>query len=443
MPLPSDVEDLLMKVRKGTVASFNAAKWNRVFEHLEGWSMEKSIVVRPSKGGWFIDELPGTREFFKAFLDEEDTRRYFRASSVAGIGDDQYEAKWRAQDEAAKARLRDVIYPRLQQIMEQGRAKPKAKWRIEDLRFEERSTNEGRTQSFIVSFQFLVRMNALRITSPDGQEFEVFGDYKNGAFNATTFQNFWSWAVENTSIVEQACNVLGIEPLPPKEDVDAPYVPPATAHEDVLRVWRELQAATEPLTTEIAKSFESSLVTGVEAWLDAGRAGDAERAAQIMEGQTSLVINRHAIFERNRPKLGVLEGDWHATAAALAWEAADGLRRGYVGRNVKKLSSILSAKGNMWDFSPLMLRAEGQMLTGTLQFQFKDGSSFRARTAAVGAYAPVSGYWFYRYPVTFHDVVMPDGSQMTKASEQEMNEIFAAATEVHPEQDDGADMPAP
>lgn len=440
MPVPDDIQDLLHKVRKGTVASLNASKWAKVFEHLPGWTMEKSIVVRPSEGGWFINDVPGAKKFFKSYTKDGDVRRMFKAS-VNLAGHKWYNEDHRAKDQAALVMLRDEVYPEIRALMEQGRQKPKAKWRIEDLRIEEKVLDDRHTVD--VSFLFFVRMNALRITAPDGQEFEVFGDYRNGAFNATTFQHFWEWAVENTDIVEQACTVLGVDPLPPKEDAEAPYVPPATAHEDVLKVWRELQAATEPLTAELARVIEGDLVTGVEAWLEAGLEGNAKRAASIENGSARLVISRHAVRDRGRMVLGTLEGDWKATAAALAWEAADDMRRGYVGRNVKKLSSILSAKGNMWDFTPLLLKADAGMLTGTLQFQFKDGASFRARTAAVGAYAPVSGYWFYRYPVTFHDVVMPDGTEMTKASEQEMNEIFATAVDVAPVVEDVDPSPSP
>ena len=62
---------------------------------------------------------------------------------------------------------------------------------------------------------------------------------------------------------------------------------------------------------------------------------------------------------------------------------------------------------------------------GTIAFEFNDGSSFTVRNKVVMSYSKYNTP-FYRYPTTFHNVKMPDGSTMSQPSEERMLDIFTA-----------------
>lgn len=62
-------------------------------------------------------------------------------------------------------------------------------------------------------------------------------------------------------------------------------------------------------------------------------------------------------------------------------------------------------------------------LRGTLRFFFTDGSSFVVQNSVVWSHS-IYGKAFNRFPLTFHDVIMPDGSKMPRPSEERMNTVF-------------------
>jgi hypothetical protein len=62
-------------------------------------------------------------------------------------------------------------------------------------------------------------------------------------------------------------------------------------------------------------------------------------------------------------------------------------------------------------------------LTGTLVFTFHDGSRFTVVNQVVFVVND-RGTAFNRFPLTFHDVIMPNGKPMGRPSEERMNTIF-------------------
>jgi len=70
-------------------------------------------------------------------------------------------------------------------------------------------------------------------------------------------------------------------------------------------------------------------------------------------------------------------------------------------------------------------------LEGSIRFHFEDGSSFVAKNAVVWSQSS-KGTVFSRYPLTFHDAILPDGSRMPRPDEAGMNEVFAVAGEGTP-----------
>ena len=118
-------------------------------------------------------------------------------------------------------------------------------------------------------------------------------------------------------------------------------------------------------------------------------------------------------------------------------EAADILCADFVNRNLQKLDSIVEAKGDFDRIEVIGQEMNPAGMEGRMRVSFADGSNFEARTSVVWS-TSIYGKPFTRFPVTFHDVTGPEGDLGRKLSEQEMNEVFAAA---RPERDD--DSPEP
>ena len=109
-----------------------------------------------------------------------------------------------------------------------------------------------------------------------------------------------------------------------------------------------------------------------------------------------------------------------------AQRLADEMSQAFIERNLAKLASIVDRKGNFSGIEQLSRNLSPAGMQGTLRVQFEDGSTFTAQTSVVWSIS-VLGKPFTRYPVTFHDVMLPDGEQMRDPSEARMNEIFARA----------------
>ena len=121
----------------------------------------------------------------------------------------------------------------------------------------------------------------------------------------------------------------------------------------------------------------------------------------------------------------VAELDASVKVLRLATSDAQSIRDAFIHKNLKKLHAIVDGKGNPLSIEVVreFLRMSG--LEGTLRVCFDDGSSFLARNSVVLSHS-VHGTPFLRYPLTFHDVVLADGSRMGRPSEERMNTIFLA-----------------
>ena len=121
--------------------------------------------------------------------------------------------------------------------------------------------------------------------------------------------------------------------------------------------------------------------------------------------------------------------DADAKLIAQAEKDAKEVRDLFVVKNLRKIVSILEAKGDD-NFNNCQVVGNSISLgglTGTLRFTFKDGSAFTCDNKIVWAISHL-GNQFYRFPLTFHSVVMPGGDKMSAPSEQRMNTVFIGKT---------------
>jgi hypothetical protein len=106
---------------------------------------------------------------------------------------------------------------------------------------------------------------------------------------------------------------------------------------------------------------------------------------------------------------------------------ADHIRKVFVVKNLKKIVAILDAKGddNFLGAEKISYEISLAGLEGNIRFTFKDGSRFDVKNSVVFVQNSY-GTQFNRFPLTFHNVVMPNGQPMKSPSEKRMNEVFAA-----------------
>ena len=111
--------------------------------------------------------------------------------------------------------------------------------------------------------------------------------------------------------------------------------------------------------------------------------------------------------------------NWKNVVQKMAVEQADSMQRGFVDKNISKLASIVERKGNLeGDPKIISIGLSGNaippVVVGELEFNFKDGSSFRVRSKVVWQYryGQGRGISFTQFPTTFHDAKLPDGKHM-------------------------------
>lgn len=126
-------------------------------------------------------------------------------------------------------------------------------------------------------------------------------------------------------------------------------------------------------------------------------------------------------YDRYAPNVLVKDADRKIEAACR--KNADLIRETFIIKNLKKFDSIVSAKGNLKEVKEVGREVDLYGLTGTLKVTFDDGSLFYAKNSVVYSISTL-GKPFLRFPLTFHDVKMADGSKMAKPSEERMNTVF-------------------
>ena len=222
------------------------------------------------------------------------------------------------------------------------------------------------------------------------------------------------------------------------EDRKPGYAPPRTTGPAQARVLALLEEITAAAHAGLQQWFKTWTVGRLESYL----AADMQERSQ---GRPSLDLysynctRRHGHFDpyAYEQLVRLVEGGINgivpsarpgiaAAVAAMALEYADAMRSDFVHKNFSKLASIVDAKGNLERGEVLGRDIDLGGLQGTLKFIFADGSSFVARNAVVRSHS-IHGKPFLRYPLTFHDALLPDGSYMPRPDEQRMNEEFAKA----------------
>lgn len=114
-----------------------------------------------------------------------------------------------------------------------------------------------------------------------------------------------------------------------------------------------------------------------------------------------------------------------------AKEMRTSIEQRFLHKNVQKLSHIVELKGNLVAINkmpakPVHISHQAGVIEAGFHYTFADGSEFVVVNKVVFKYS-MRGQPFEQFPTTFHDVKLPDGSQLKTPSEEKMVKEFAVA----------------
>ena len=95
--------------------------------------------------------------------------------------------------------------------------------------------------------------------------------------------------------------------------------------------------------------------------------------------------------------------------------AKEGVEK-FVYKMKMKLSVIVGGRG-------IGVNVDGNHNRNTMSFEFEDGSRFTIQNSIVLSYS-IYGKPFYRYPTTFHNVILPNGKKLSNPSEAKIKKEF-------------------
>ena len=122
-------------------------------------------------------------------------------------------------------------------------------------------------------------------------------------------------------------------------------------------------------------------------------------------------------FQRGGGYVYNLKKDYKSIIDKMAKQSAKEAVEGFVLKMKNKLSVIVGSRKIGVDVS-------GNSNRNTISFEFEDNSKFTVQNSIVLSYS-VYGKPFYRYPTTFHNVILPDGKKLNNPSEAKIKKEFA------------------
>lgn len=212
----------------------------------------------------------------------------------------------------------------------------------------------------------------------------------------------------------------------------------------VVKVTRQAPPPEEalPTATREARELVRNALSGA---LDQVRAAYTAHVRQMFEREFQMIDSKLSVKEDARKlrstSLEVFDAafsmDYHGhelvvTRRPDATERLDALANRHVQlvftrflmKNVEKLAAVVELKAG--DPPAIVLNqaeVNGSVLETSVSFRFKDQSSFEVRNSVVWQSSSL-GHYYARFPTTFHDVLLADGTRLTHPSEADMKKVF-------------------
>lgn len=200
------------------------------------------------------------------------------------------------------------------------------------------------------------------------------------------------------------------------------------SHEDVKKVRKVLVDITQKLRDETLASNYNYLLSVVKRHMDQYDPADPKTSNYGRNARNPFVrsIMNKALEPAKHREPEKLKDDWKDAIKEEAKKMTDEVLDQFVNKQTAKLAEILVKKDSLKTIEMKNAHAGTGVVQGLLTLTFDDDSSFNVNNKLVWSISKL-GKQFYRFPTTFHNVVMADGKKLTgKASENRMKDEFAA-----------------
>jgi len=200
------------------------------------------------------------------------------------------------------------------------------------------------------------------------------------------------------------------------------------SHSDVVRVKKEMDNLTKEIRPGLVKSIQhdfDNAMKEVNAYLATKpNANSIKQEPKFKNPIAAFMFYRITNNEYNEElgyRVYVLKSDYKKWIDNEVKRNADDVIAQYTNKNIQKLALILNKKNNL---DEIHHRANvGQVIEGEMTFTFADGAQFTVVNKVVWSIS-VLGKDFARFPTTFHNVKLSDGSKMNNPSEKKMIKEF-------------------
>lgn len=208
-----------------------------------------------------------------------------------------------------------------------------------------------------------------------------------------------------------------------EREAEQRFVPTRATPAATRHVWEVLTKVTErnegQLVEHLARAHEQRL----EIFM---KFGPGARQKLLRHYENRAAVDAATVPRTAADKEYVLRPDFKEALVALAQKEAIELRDSFIFKVVSKLAPIVEAKGNLAGVREVGNTIQVGCLSGMLAIEFADGAQFKVDNTVVYA-SSTRGKLYARFPLTFHDVVLPDGSRMKQPSEERMHTVFCVA----------------
>ncbi|WP_334043684.1 hypothetical protein [Burkholderia ambifaria] len=217
------------------------------------------------------------------------------------------------------------------------------------------------------------------------------------------------------------------------EDQKPRYMPPRASTGAIVKVREALETITKNSFEELREGFFRKYKGFIDQYMVSEGACESpkhpydffvrgkERNSEAYHITSRCLETMPHGTNNGRPRL---LPNHEAILREIAEREAKDIRDTFVFKNLSKLASIVDAKDNLSSVEVLGYSIQLTSLRGNLRLTFEDGSNFDVQNSVVWSRS-VNDKVFLRYPLTFHQVVMPDGTRMKQPSEEKMNTEFA------------------
>lgn len=203
----------------------------------------------------------------------------------------------------------------------------------------------------------------------------------------------------------------------PDPNKAAPYVPKMASHKDMEKVKSTYLELLSDWYPKQVQAYINYFLEVLEDFREAVRCNNKEKVREMSGGYFWMITQSG--YGRDpeikfRPNVNELIKNHAENETKLTQEQ-------FVNKNLSKVTRIVSEKGSLKSTEISNVTMKNGKLAGNIKFVFENGSQFVVRNQVVTVWGRTI---FCRFPTTFHNISLPDGTISKMESEEWMNEEY-------------------